>query len=120
MNNTLVSGSTSVKVSKGVAIFDNVIFTSYPGKANIFFGLSSNAIDLAKAKRQISSNYTLNDILVSFRFCKPGEIQANNVCIAWTSGSYSLLWNSTKWENWIVNANWLGQTQISLYKGYWR
>ena len=120
VNNTLVSGSTSVKVSKGVATFDNVIFTSFPGKANISFGLTSNAIDLAKAKRQISSNYTLSDILVSFRFCKPGEIQANNVCIAWTSGSYSLLWNSTKWENWIVNADWLGQTQISLDKGYWR
>ena len=68
INNTLVSGATIVKVTKGVAAFSNVIFTSYPGYSNVSFGLISNAIDLAKARKQISLNYALKNIIVNFRF----------------------------------------------------
>ena len=105
VNNTLVSGSTSIKVIKGIAKFDSVIFTSFPGYKNISFGLTSNAIDLAKVRKQISLNYTLNNILVSFRFWSPGEIIAKDICIECSSGSYSLLWNSTKCEIWISLAD---------------
>ena len=120
VNDTLVSGATIVKATKGVAAFDNVIFTSNPGYSNVSFGLTSNAIDLAKARKQISLNYTLKNIIVNFRFWQPGEIQTNNVWRACSAGSYSLEWNATKCENCIGNANCLGQTQISLDSGFWR
>ena len=68
-----------VKVNKGVATFDNLLFVAIPGSQNVKFTLNSNGIVLPKARKQLGSSYVLPNITVNFRYCKPGEYQATNV-----------------------------------------
>lgn len=103
--NTQVAGSTIVKVTKGVATFDDVIFTATPGLSNVSFELTSKAISLVVARKQYGQDYSLKNIVANFRYCKPGEIQANNICRSCSPGTYSLLWNSTECINCIGNAD---------------
>ena len=119
-NNTQVIGTSTTNLVSGVGSFNNIIFVGEPGSTNVRFGLDSKSIDLNVAKRELGLNYTLNNVILSFRYCKPGEIQIGNTCSEWSQGTYSLLWNSTQCTSWINNAFCLGKEQISADKGYWR
>ena len=70
--------------------------------------------------KQYGANYTLNDVIVNFRYWKPGEIITGNYCTQCSEGSYSFIWNSTAWENWLNHAFCLGMEKLSLDTGYWR
>ena len=119
-NNTQVIGTSTTNLVSGVGSFNNIIFVGEPGSTNVRFGLDSKSIDLNVAKREFGLNYTLNNVILNFRYCKPGEIQIGNTCSEWSQGTYSLLWNSTQCTSWINNAICLGKEQISVDKGYWR
>lgn len=113
-------GTTSVKVTEGIGLFDSIQFTSSPGATNIPFSFTSDAIDMSIMRKQYGQNYSLKNITVNFRFCKPGEIQDGLVCRSWSPGSYSFTWNSTQCKNCMSNADWLGEEQVSVNEGYWR
>lgn len=78
-NNDVEVTNNLVKVNKGVATFDNLLFVAIPGSQNVKFTLNSNGIVLPKARKQLGSSYVLPNITVNFRYCKPGEYQATNV-----------------------------------------
>ena len=120
LSETLILGQTAANLKEGVAKFETTQFIAEQGFSNIHYKLDCEAIDLETVRREFGSNYNLKDIIVNFRFCKPGESITDNTWSACSPGSYSLEWNSTKWETWVDNANWLGETQISLDEGYWR
>lgn len=69
-----------VRVTNGRVVFDSLIFVAQPGLNNRLFTVNSNAISLFSARAQLGSTYTLPSITVSYRFCKPGEFQSNNMC----------------------------------------
>lgn len=118
---TAVSGTTSVKVTAGVASFAEMKFTFKPGAQNVQYGLSSDGLDFTKIIKQYGSSYIIRNITVNFRYCKPGEIErSNTTCSSCSPGSYSLTWNATKCENCIEHADCLGEEKISLEKGFWR
>jgi hypothetical protein len=78
-SNQTVLGTTSIKVTNGVAIFDDLIFQSAPGDTNIEFEVTSSALDEIVLQLQYNSNWTQSPIVVSFRYCQPGEIERENI-----------------------------------------
>ena len=114
-----VKGQTTVVAKNGIATFTSTKFVASPGQSNINFAVKTKSIDY-NALKYIDPEYsTEQNLTVSFRWCKPGEYQFENVCILWGTGSYSVIWNETKWHNCPNNAAWEGST-ISLNSGYWR
>lgn len=94
---TTVSGTTSVKVTGGVATFNDMKFTAKPGAQNVQYGLSSDGLDLQKLIMQYGLGYAIRNMTVNFRYCRPGEIvRGETICAPCSPGSYSLTWNSTK------------------------
>lgn len=73
--NSKVSGTDSVKVSKGIAEFSNLIFISKVGSKNVKYQATSKGIDNTKIQRAFGNAISENKIDVSFRYCKPGEIE---------------------------------------------
>ena len=59
-------------------------------------------------------------ILASFRYCMPGEIDADNEWTICTEGTYSLNWNSTKCDSCPNYATWNGGASIWVDSGYFR
>jgi hypothetical protein len=121
-----IAGINSAKIKNGTAKFDNLEFISFPGSTNVKYSLTSNLLDSNKIKigldqYQYNSSQFENQLLVSFRFWKPGEIVRNeNLCQSCQHGTYSLGWNSTECTNWMENAIWSGEAQIEVDSGYWR
>jgi hypothetical protein len=62
----------------GSATFDSLIFTASPGEKLVPFSLNSDAIDMEIMRRANGNDFKLNDVLVSFRHCKPGEMIQGN------------------------------------------
>ena len=120
MNSTRVSGVNVAKVWNGIATFNQLIFIGPPRSHNMYFKISSKAIDVEKLSEIFGDQMYDNAIKVSFRFYQPGEIIQNNEWKTWAPGTYSFNWNSTLWSNWMNNAVWLGGTQINVASGYWR
>ena len=123
MNRTTISvKGTSQAISRaGVASFDNLVMIAKPGSTNIILNIDSKSIDSSKINKVFGSNSFNNIISTNFRFCMPGEIQmSDNSCTEWSSGTYSLQWNSTAWTSWLSNAQCLGGIQIYVDSGFWR
>jgi hypothetical protein len=78
--NTTVLGSTVRTVHQGVTTFDTLIFEAQPGTALVNYSLTSDAIDMTVMRRQYGSDYKLEDVVVNFRFCKPGETETGMIC----------------------------------------
>lgn len=115
-----LAGTTSVTIKNGEAFLNDVTFIANPGTTNVNYKVSSTGINNEVVVKQFGSTFTQNDIIVSFRFCKPGEIEENNKWRAWSAGTYSFLWNSTKCEFWMSDAEWLGKDEIKVKNGFWR
>lgn len=109
-----------MKVTEGIGLFDSIQFSASPGAKNIPFSLTSDAIDMSIMRKQYGQSYSLKNIIINFRFCKPGEIQDGSVCRSCSPGSYTFSWNSTQCKNCMSNANCLGEDQVSVSEGYWR
>lgn len=78
---TQVLSTSVVKVDEGEAYFDDIAFVSEPGMQNVSYKISSPAVDLPTLRLVYGSNYTQNNVVVNFRFCKPGEyITSSNEC----------------------------------------
>lgn len=67
------------KFEEGVATFDSLIFISEPGSNSNSFRLTTTGIDLESARKQLGSEYELQQIILDFRFCKPGEMIYSNI-----------------------------------------
>ena len=78
-NNSDIGGTLIVKTTNGQALFDEIAFSSLPGTTNVQYKLDSSGLDKDILRRQYGNGYTQNNIVVDFRFCKPGEIQTNNI-----------------------------------------
>lgn len=118
-NEARLTGEDAEMIANGESKFDNIIFTYRPGAADILFSLKSKHIDANKVSYL---NLTNTDVLsVTFRFWMPGEfIEQTSKWVEWPEGTYSLHWNSTKCEDWMSHAVWLGGSRISVDERYWR
>jgi hypothetical protein len=117
--NAKIRGTVSSKIVNGVSFFTKIIFELKPGAVFVKYFASTNAIDQHKTK--YLDLLTDNSIAVSFRYCEPGEIvQDHSTWVECPAGSYSFKWNSTKCENWMTHAVWLGGSKIKVDNGYWR
>ena len=76
--NQSVLGTYSKKVVNGQITFDNLIFNSNPGDVNVEYLIDSPALDSEVLTLQYGSSYNQTNIVASFRFCQPGEIQTGN------------------------------------------
>ena len=118
-SNASTAGYNSAKAANGVATFNNLIFVSSPGAQHINFKATSNAIDIKKNTALNMSTFSTID--VSFRFWMPGEAQiSSSIWQTWAPGTYSFIWNSTDWQNWLSNTVWAGGTDIEVNPEYWR
>jgi len=78
LSETLILGQTAANLKEGVAKFETTQFIAEQGFSNIHYKLDCEAIDLETVRREFGSNYNLKDIIVNFRFCKPGESITDN------------------------------------------
>ena len=70
------------QLENGVAVFNDLTFISNPGDTDVKFSVTSSAIDIDKMQNVFGSQISDNQIDVSFRWCKPGEIYDQvNKCI---------------------------------------
>ena len=69
-----IQGTNYGQLENGVTIFDDLTFISIPGTENVKFVATSSAIDTDKIQNVFGSQISDNQIDVSFRWCKPGEI----------------------------------------------
>ncbi|CAI2365113.1 unnamed protein product [Moneuplotes crassus] len=124
-DNLGVLGIDTAKIVNGAANFSNIALVAPPGQTNITFHLFYSEFDYTKiivlnevSEDEISEHFP--HIVANFRFCQPGEMQADQKCVQCDSLTYSLDWNQTYCANCVSNADCLGQQQISVQKGYWR
>ena len=101
-SNTSVRGIYFVKFIIGTAKFDEIEFIAKPGSENVIFNITSKALDTNIISAGLSqyitdSNEFLSNILATFRYFEPGEIEAGQIeCRVRDYGSNSLDWNSTQ------------------------
>ena len=69
-----IKGTNYGQLKNGVAAFSDLIFISHPGTTNVKFVATSKVIDTDKIQNVFGSQISYNQIDVSFRWCKPGEI----------------------------------------------
>ena len=69
-----ILGTNYGQLREGVTTFDDLTFISHPGYENIKFIATSSAIDTDKIQTVFGSQISDNQIDVSFRWCKPGEL----------------------------------------------
>lgn len=98
-NNTEVQGQTTVLLTNGVAKFTSTVFVASPGRSNVKFLVKSSAVNYEVVQYIDKVKYASQYITVNFRWCKPGEIQVGDTCIACGVGSYSVVWNETRCRN---------------------
>lgn len=72
--NTSISGTNKIKVTRGIAEFDNLILITAPGSKDIVYSVTSVAIDQAKVRAAFGDVISNNTLTVDFRECLPGEI----------------------------------------------
>lgn len=94
-----IRGTDSSHLINGKAELDNLIFVGETGLQNAQYRLTSKAINqavIAEALDNSNGEYD-NTIDVSFRYCKPGEIQTGSKqCEECKVRTFSLKWNSTE------------------------
>ena len=110
-----IHGIDYAKLTNGTSVFQSIKFVGKPGLTNKVFNLQSGAIDnkiITNILQTNQSDYTNYDsyISVSFRYWMPGEIQDNKEWAKCSYLTYSLDWNSTLWNNWMNNADCMGET----------
>jgi hypothetical protein len=87
-NTAYISGSTVATFNKGVAVFDQLSATCYPGGSmTIEYTVSVSGFGLAY---QIKTEQD-----VQFRLCRDGEILSSNQCFECKNGTYSLHYSDT-------------------------
>jgi hypothetical protein len=116
---TSVKGQNIVTLKNGKATFTNTRFYAKPGKTNVKFKLESTAINYKLVQYLDPVKYADQIFTVNFRWCKPGEIQIEDICSTCTTGTYSVKWNQTNCQTCPNNAACEGE-RISLNSGYWR
>ena len=94
--NSNVKGQNTVTLKDGKATFKSTVFYASPGKTNVKFKIESSAINKKMTQYLDSVKYADQIISVNFRWCKPGEIQIEDICIPCNTGSYSVKWNETR------------------------
>lgn len=105
-----VRGTTTAMINKGIATFNDLIFISEPGSTDIIYEITSKILDSEQIKNglglttETEKEYE-NDLFVTFRQCKPGEIEQSNECRECSLGSYSLEWGSTECHNCMNQAD---------------
>ena len=114
-----VDGQNRVGITNGLGTFTSIQFNASPGKGNVKFKLTSSEIHYQMIKYLDPVKYADQIITVNFRWCTPGEIQIENICSTWVTGTYSVTWNATECLAWPDKASWAGK-MISLNQGYWR
>ena len=114
---TEIKGQDIITLTNGEATFEGTIFYAQPGSENVKFRIVSNAINYEMV--QAVTNFGDQDLTVSFRWCRPGEIQIGDICSPCNAGSYSVKWNETVCNNCPDYASCEAE-MISLNKGYWR
>ena len=71
-----LNGLDTSGLTMGQAQFDNLQFQYRPGQANVEYLATCDLIDDDKVSYlNLSASSTIN---VSFRYCKPGEIEVDN------------------------------------------
>jgi hypothetical protein len=118
-SDTKVLGQNTVTLTNGKASFTETVFNASPGRPNVDFKISSSAIKYNVVEFLDDETYGTQIITINFRWCKPGEIEIGDTCTQCTSGTYSVIWNSTKCESCPDHASCEAE-MISLSKGYWR
>ena len=73
-------GVNTVPLNNGMAMFDAIQLVSEIGAKGIKYKISTNAIDSAKVSELYGSSTFTDQIIVDFRFCKPGEQVTGNTC----------------------------------------
>ena len=117
----IFKGENSALLKNGIATFRNFIAISKPGNTMIPILIKWKAIEEKIYKTVFGYQLGSNILYANFRFWMPGEIQMNgNTCSQCAAGTYSFLWNSTIWNQWLQNSVCLGLDKISLDSGYWR
>ena len=119
-NGSQVDGKNIGVAHLGIVNLNELIFINKPGSQNVIFSVNSDSINLNIAKAIYGPNYSLPVISVNFRFCRPGEYISQTRWISCSQNSYSLMWNSTQWEQWMNNAYWDGDEIVEVDAGYWR
>lgn len=75
-----ITGSDVVKIKNGIASFTGLTFVAKAGMKDVEYVLTSKAVDNT-VPYAILSSYSeefKNSLTVSFRYCKPGEIETQN------------------------------------------
>ena len=114
-----IGGTNGVVVKNGIATFNSLSATSDPGSSNKLFSVSSRTIDLDKISTIYGNSITQPTMVMNFRYWKPGEQVLGGKWSEWSTGTYSLQWNSTTWQDCMNDAVCLNG-QISVDKGFWR
>ena len=102
LSNSSISGNDYAKFTNGLAVLDDIEFIAKPGSESVIYNLTSNALDFDTISAGImnfedSASDYINNILATFRYCEPGEIEVDQIeCRVCDYGSYSLDWNSTQ------------------------
>ena len=102
LSNASISGNDYAKFTNGLAVLDDIEFIVKPGSESVIYNLTSNALDFDTISAGImnfedSASDYINNILATFRYCEPGEIEVDQIeCRVCDYGSYSLDWNSTQ------------------------
>ncbi|CAI2362983.1 unnamed protein product [Moneuplotes crassus] len=115
-----ISGTNVDIVKNGVATFDEVKATATPGSTSIKFKVSSKIFDKNKLSDVFNKSSGDTNIIINFRYCKPGEQQIGGTCSECNTGTYSLNWNSTSCYKCIDNAQCNGGNNVEVKSGYWR
>ncbi|CAI2362327.1 unnamed protein product [Moneuplotes crassus] len=111
------------RLTNGKAELDNVYFIGTAGSSNHTYKLTSKSINSKIISSIIGNSDGKYDnfLDVSFRYCKPGEIQtSNNECVECKVQTYTFEWNSTQCLNCMESATCLGKDEIEVANGYWR
>lgn len=116
---TSIKGQNTVTLKDGKATFTGTRFYAKPGRTNVKFKLESSAIDYKVIQYLDPVKYADQIITVNFRWCKPGEIQIENICSTCSTGSFSVKWNETNCHSCPNNAACEAE-KITLNSGYWR
>ncbi|CAI2369723.1 unnamed protein product [Moneuplotes crassus] len=122
-SNLSVRGSDFAVTKNGTATFDNLIFIGETGMKNKTFRLTSVKLDQQIINQVLDNSdkkYT-NFIDISFRYCKPGEIETTlKQCDPCEFRTYTFEWNSTECLPCMDYATCMGETHIDVDEGYWR
>ncbi|CAI2360923.1 unnamed protein product [Moneuplotes crassus] len=115
-----VSGTNTVQVKQGVAVFDNLLLKINQEERISNFKIISKSIDLNKVKQVLGNSFRQKDLIVNFRDCEPGERILGDKCEVCAAGTYSLSYNSTECQKCNLDAECRGGSEIYLKPGHWR